>query len=142
VQGIILTQYTLQAVFGPNHTIRTQMPMDLGQSSDPEPDVVVVPGGPRAQPRHHPTTALLVVEVADTSLDYDTTTKAELYAAAGTADDWVLDLTGRRRLVFRDPAPIVAGGTAYHTHHTHGPADSVAPLAAPNSPVRVADLLP
>jgi Uma2 family endonuclease len=83
-----------------------------------------------------------VLEVSDTTLALDLTEKAELYATAGIADYWVLDLTGRRLLVFRDPAPVAAGGAAYRTHQTLAPSESVAPLAAPNSPVTVADLLP
>ena len=74
----------------------------------------------------------------------DTTTKAEVYAEAGIADYWVLDLNGRRLLVFRDPAPLPAGlgATAYRTHLTFGPTDRVSPLAAPASPVAVGELLP
>ena len=90
----------------------------------------------------HPTTAALVIEVADTSLNYDITAKAELYATAGIADYCVLDVDGRRLFVFRDPAPVPDGGSAYRTQLALGPADSVAPLAAPASPVRVTDLLP
>ena len=86
--------------------------------------------------------ARLVVEGADTSFDYDRTVKAELYAEAGVADYWILDLNGRSLLVLRDPAPVAAGGFAYHSHRTLGEAESVAPLAAPAAAVRVADLLP
>jgi hypothetical protein len=140
VSGVSLTTDALKVAFGPGHYVRVQALLNLG-TIDPEPDVAVVPGGPRdyAMP---PTTALLVVEVADTSLHYDTTTKAEEYATAGIADYWVLDLTGRRLLGFRDPAPIAAGGAAYRTHLTLGPADSVSPLAAPAATIAVADLLP
>ena len=86
----------------------------------------------------------LVIEVSDTTLDSDTTVKAELYATAGIADYWVLDLNNRRLLIFRDPAPLPAGlgGTAYRTHLTLGPADAISPLAAPTVSFRVAELLP
>ena len=90
----------------------------------------------------HPTTASLVVEIADTTLTLDMTEKAELYATAGIADYWIVDLNARRLLVLRDPAPIAAGGFAYRTQRVLGPADAVAPLAAPDATVRVADLLP
>jgi Uma2 family endonuclease len=85
-----------------------------------------------------------VIEVADTSLNHDITTKAEAYATGGIPDYWVLDVDGRRLLVFRDPSPLPTGlGSAtYRTQVTLGPADSATPLAAPSSPVRVADLLP
>jgi Uma2 family endonuclease len=130
----------LEAAFGPGFFVRQQGPLALG-GEQPEPDIAVVPGSPRDYTAH-PTTALLVVEVSDTTLTLDITRKAELYATANIADYWVLDVDGRRLLVFRDPAPVPEGGAAYRTQLTLGPADSVAPLAAPACPVRVADLLP
>ena len=121
-----------------------EVALDIGTRSDPGPDLAVVPGSIRDYATRTPTTAVLVVEVADSSLALDTTTKAELYATAGVPDYWVIDLENRRLLIFRDPAPLPAGlgATAYRTHHTYGPGDAVAPLAAPGAAVRVADLLP
>jgi Uma2 family endonuclease len=81
-------------------------------------------------------TADLVVEVTDSSLDFDTNQKRLLYARASIRDYWVVDINGRRLLVFRDPQ---AGD--YATQHALGPADAVSPLAAPAAAVRVADLL-
>jgi Uma2 family endonuclease len=81
--------------------------------------------------------------VADATLSYDLTTKAELYATAGVADYWVLDLNGRQLHVFRDPQHNAAlNVTAYQTHNILGPNDTVSPLAAPTGAIRVADLLP
>jgi Uma2 family endonuclease len=111
--------------------------------SDPEPDVSVMPGRFEDY-TDHPTTALLVVEVADTSLSAVITTMAEVYAESGIPEYWVVDLNGRRLLVFRDPQPLPAalGASAYRTHRTLGPGDSISPLAAPQAAVRVGDLLP
>ena len=85
-----------------------------------------------------------MVEVADSTLARDTSTKAALYAGAGVADYWVIDLDNRRLLVFRDPIALPAGlgATAYRTQLTLGPTDSVAPLAALAAACRVGDLLP
>lgn len=116
-------------------------PIDLTHS-DPQPDVAVFPGRFEDYTTH-PTTALLIVEVADTTLTNDTTTKAELYASAGIADYWVLDVENRQLHVFRDPQHNAAlGVTTYQTHLTLGPAERVAPLAAPAASVLVSDLLP
>jgi Uma2 family endonuclease len=111
--------------------------------SDPQPDVMVVPGHQRDY-TDHPTVALLVVEVSATTLDRDTTVKAEIYATAGVTDYWVLDLDARRLIVFRDPAPLPAdlGGFAYRTRMELLESDTVSPLAAPAAALRVADLLP
>ena len=80
--------------------------------------------------------AELVIEVADSSLDFDTNEKRLLYAKAGIREYWVVDINGRRLLVYRDPQ---AGD--YATQLALGPADAVSPLAAPAAVVRVADLL-
>lgn len=110
--------------------------------SDPQPDVAVFPGKFEDY-TDHPTTAILIVEVADTTLAYDTT-KAELYATAGVPEYWVLDVAGRQLHVFRSPAPLPAGlgATAYQTHLTLSPTDTVSPLAVPNAAILVGDLLP
>ena len=117
-------------------------PLNL-TDSDPEPDVAVIPGRFEDYATH-PTTALLIVEVADATIDYDTTTKAEVYAEAGIPDYWVLDLNARQLIVFRDPAPLPAGlgATAYRTRILLTLADIVSPLAAPNATITVGDLLP
>ena len=105
------------------------------------PDVVVVPGRFEDY-TDHPTVTHLIIEVAGTTLDRDTTIKAEIYATAGVADYWVLDLDARRLLVFRDPQPIPDGGLAYRSLTELGESDTVSPLAALAAQLRVADLLP
>src|SRR5207302_5274691 len=99
---------------------------------DPEPDLAVVPGRPRDY-SGHPTTADLVVEVADSSLDFDTNEKRLRYARAGIREYWVVDINGRRLLVYRDPR---AGD--YATQQALGPTDTVSPVAAPAAVVQVA----
>lgn len=132
----------LRKVFAGVGWVNEQSPFPTGDS-DPEPDIAVYPGRIEDY-TDHPTVTLLIVEVADSTLDHDTTPKAELYATAGVTDYWVLDLTGRRLLVFRDPAPLPSGlgAIAYQTQLTFGPTDAVIPLTAPNSLILVNDLLP
>jgi Putative restriction endonuclease len=132
----------LRVAFGTGWRVRVQKPLVLGQTTDPEPDIAVVRGTPGALV--HPTSAELVVEIADTTLASDVTEMAELYATAGIADYWVLDVDGRQLLVFRDPVPLPAGlgTTAYRTRQTVGETGAIAPLAVPSAAVRVADLLP
>ena len=138
-----LSTEAVRAAFGPGWRMCVQMPLILGQSTDPEPDIAVVAGSPRSAATH-PTTAALVVEIADSSLRYDTTVKLGVYAAGGIADYWVLDVNARQLLVFRDPRPdpAAAHGYTYLTQRALSPADAVAPLAAPGRSVSVADLLP
>jgi Putative restriction endonuclease len=138
-----LASEVLRAAFGAGWRVRVQMPLVLGQSTDPEPDLALVAGSARGTTAH-PTSAALVVEVSDASLRYDTTVKQSLYAAAGIADYWVLDVTGRRVLVFRDPRldPSQPHGHGYATQAVHAPGAAVHPLAVPTAAVPVADLLP
>lgn len=130
-----LVEEAVRTAFGPGWWLRNQSPLMLGLDTDPQPDLAVVPGRPRDY-TGHPKTAALVVEVADSSFDFDTNEKRLLYARAGIRDYWVVDINGRRLLVYRDPS-----GGDYATQQTFGPADSLMPLAVPTT-VRVADLVP
>jgi Uma2 family endonuclease len=130
-----LVAEALRMAFGSGWRFRSQSPLVLGQDLDPEPDFAVIPGTPRGT-SGHPTTADLVVEVADSSLDFDTNVKRLLYARAGIREYWVVDIHGRSLHVYRDPQ---AGD--YATRQALGVADAISPLAAPAATVRVADLL-
>ncbi|HEY1186645.1 MAG TPA: Uma2 family endonuclease [Gemmata sp.] len=132
----------LERIFAGAAWVGRADPINLAHS-DPQPDVAVFPGRFEDYVAH-PTTALLVVEVSDTTLAFDLTTKVELYATASIADYWVLDIPNRQLHVFRDPQPLPAGlgATAYQTHLALAPTDTVNPLAAPNASVCVSDLLP
>jgi Uma2 family endonuclease len=140
--AVDLANETIRAVFAAGWRVRVQSPLVFGLETDPLPDISVFAGGGRDFLASHPGTAVLVVEVADSSLFIDTTTKAELYATAGVRDYWVLDLQNRVLLVYRDAAPVPDGGMAYGTTLTLTPTDSVSPLAMPSASIRVADLLP
>jgi Uma2 family endonuclease len=130
-----LVEEAIRAAFGAGWWVRNQLPLVLGHDTDPEPDLAVVPGRPRDYAAH-PTTADLVIEVADSSLDFDTNEKRLLYARSAIRDYWVVDINGRRLLVYRDPR---AGD--YASQQVFSPADAVAPLAVPSAVVPVADLL-
>lgn len=134
-----------KAAFGSGFFVREEKPLDVGTATEPEPDVAVVPGSWQAY-RLSPvppaaSVALVVAEVADSTLFYDTTTKAELYATAGVADYWVLDVVNEVLHVFRDPQSL-AGVRAYRTRLTLVPGDSITLLAVPTSPIHVADFFP
>ena len=142
--GVTLVHQWLSQLALKGHYPRMQLPLDLGADIEPLPDLALVLGTARDYAVDHPTPAqtLLVVEVADSSLHFDLTTKAELYAEAGVAEYWVLDVLNGRLTVLRSPAPLPPGGHAYQSTTTYQPADSVATLAAPNAPVLVSELLP
>jgi Uma2 family endonuclease len=118
--------------------VRTQHPIRLALRLEPEPDLSVVQ--PRADfyRRSHPTPAdvLLIVEVADSTLTYDLETKGPRYAQAGIVEYWIVDLTGDRLLVHRDPRD-----GAYQSVQALTREDSVRPLAFPDLAIAVADIL-
>jgi Uma2 family endonuclease len=101
--GVQFAMEALQAAVGRRAVVRAQMPLMLGRYSCPEPDVAVVPGQREDYLVHHPTTAYLVVEVADSSLLQDRLTKSRIYAAAGIPDYWLVNLPAGRVEVFRQP---------------------------------------
>ena len=144
--GIELTADALRAAFGTGFWVRVQMSLDLSPSSVPDPDLAVVPGSPRSHKgdKDNPTTALLIVEVSETTLRLDRRRKASLYARAGITDYWILNLIDRQLEVYRDPIADSSQlfGWHYGSRTDLAPTDTVSPLAAPQASIRVADLLP
>ena len=141
--GIVLAQYALQQAFGPGFVVRVQLPLAPDDFSEPEPDLAVLRGSPRDYDGIHPPAALLVVEVADTSLGFDRRRKAGLYARAGIPEYWVVNLVEGRLEVHRDPeaksdAPL---GWRYASLRSLAPDERVLPLGA-REEIAVADLLP
>lgn len=142
--GIRLVARALRAVFGPDWNIEAHLPVALDEESEPEPDLAVVTGGPRDYIASHPTHPELVVEVALASLALDRGEKASLYARAGVADYWILNLVDNVLEVYREPVadPHRPHGWRYASTATLRRGDSVTPLARPDSAIPIADLLP
>ena len=133
----------LEAAFGAGWEVRTQGPIGLDDESEPEPDVAVVPGSPDDYRRVHPSHPVLTLEVAESSLAIDRERKGSLYARAGLADYWVLNLIDRTLEVYREPVADADTpfGWRYSRRETVGSSGRVAPLAAPGVLVAVVDLL-
>jgi Uma2 family endonuclease len=139
-----LVDDALRVCFGPGWLVRGQMPVALDEESEPEPDVAVVPGTRRDYETAHPVRPVLVVEVAESFLATDRSTKAALYARAGITDYWILNLVDRVLEVCRDPVTAAAqlSDWRYRQITVLGPGASVTPLARPGTPIEVAALLP
>jgi len=93
----------------------------------------------------HPTTAALVVEISEATLRKDRTLKApHLRNRPGIADYWIVNLVDRQLEVHRNPGadPARRGRFRYADVTTVAESGRIAPLAAPESPIAVADLLP
>lgn len=89
--------------WGPDVVVRAQLPLTLGPGSEPEPDVAVVPRRPEGYGQAHPTTALLVFEVAGESLRKDRLVKSAVYARAGIPEYVIANLDEACLEVLRDP---------------------------------------
>jgi Uma2 family endonuclease len=124
--------------------VRMQAPLALDEESAPEPDLAVVPGTWADYHEAHPTSAALIVEVADSSLTFDRDQKGSLYARARVADYWIVNLVDRVLEIYRDPGldPTAAYGWRYRSRLTRSPAEAVAPMALPAVRLSVGELLP
>jgi Uma2 family endonuclease len=98
-----LVSHALFRAVADRATVRVQLSFVAGPHSLPEPDVTVVPGSARDYARTRPTSALLVVEVSDTSLKQDRLTKAAIYAAAHVPEYWIVNLRDDRVEIRREP---------------------------------------
>ncbi|MBI3725898.1 Uma2 family endonuclease [bacterium] len=133
----------LRRVVGPDVHVREQAPLRLAFDAEPEPDVALVAGVRDDYRDAHPTTALLVVEVADSTLRFDRDEKASLYAKAGIADYWIANLVDDVLEVRRDPrpSPRAKHGWAHRSTKTIKLSGAVSPLAVPAARIKVADFL-
>ncbi len=129
--------------FGAGYRYRVQQPIDIGRRTQPEPDFLVLAGDPR-DATEHPSNALLLVEVSDSSLRYDRGFKAHLYAQAGILDNWIVNLVDRQVEIYRNPVPDPDRKLRFkYADVTIIKADGHAsPLAMPTARIAVADLLP
>jgi len=136
--GVRLVEEALRRTFGTGFDVRTQLPLALTDDSEPEPDVAVVRGSIRDYVAGHPTTAVLVVEIADASLLFDRRRKGRLYARAGIQEYWIVNLIDRVLEVYRNPLPQGRYGIVQR----HGENDTISPLANPAAQINVGALLP
>ncbi len=127
---------TVAEVFGdrlrPRVRIRVQSPIGLAGLSQPEPDVALLrtPAERGSSYRSgHPgrDDVLLVVEIADSSLNYDLGEKASMYARRGIVELWIVDVPHDRLVVHREPT-----ADGYASVETVNRGETVRPLAFPD----------
>lgn len=142
--GLTLTDNVLRTVFSSGFVIRNQMPLNFGDDFEAVPDIVVVKGNARDYLENHPAAADLVVEISDTTLNYDRSRKASLYAKFGIQDYWILNLKNQTLEVYRHPSKDENSfyGFSFEDKMTFGADEEVSPLAAPDAKIRIAELLP
>jgi Uma2 family endonuclease len=133
-----LTEWSFEVL--PPKTVRGRVQGAVGiplLESAPEPDLAWLRRKRYRRQRPTPADVLLVIEVADTSLARDRGLKARLYAEAGIADYWIVNLPEQCIEVRRDPQ-----GSSYRTLVVLRPGDEARPLAFPQIALAVSRLFP
>ena len=145
-RGIVtLASAVLRDVFGPSVFVSEEKPFGIGNATDPLPDIAVVAGSMRNFIYQSITEAALIVEVSDSTLAYDRSRKAGLYAKAGVQDYWIINLAQAppQIEIYRRPQPDESQhyGFGYGESTIHQSGEIVQPLSGPG-PVAVSALLP
>ncbi len=126
------------AAVGADAIVSVQNPVQLDRYSQPQPDLALL--RPRADFYAHahpqPADVMLIVEVAEASLDYDRDMKVPLYARHGIPEVWLLDVAGRCMTVFRAP-----GSDGYGEQRRIVSAESIAPVLLPAAVIDLTGLL-
>jgi len=141
--AISAADYAVRAALPAGWLVRIQLPVSLDDESEPEPDLVVVPGSPGDYYAAHPDRPALAIEVAESSLSFDRERKGSLYARAGIRDYWIVNLVDSVLEVYRDPEPDPSAtyGWRYRSVTVLARSAVIAPLAFPSSRIAVALLL-
>jgi hypothetical protein len=134
----------LMAVIKSGYFVKSQQPITT-DDSEPEPDVIVVQGNKRDFVKRHPEPqdVPLVVEVSDSTLHQDQTWKKRIYAQAGIAIYWIVNLSERHIEVYSRPSGPSDNPT-YHQLKTYRETDEI-PIILNNQEtahLKVRDLLP
>jgi Uma2 family endonuclease len=118
--------------------VRVQNPLHLSEYSEPQPDLMLL--RPRRdyyrQAHPGPEDVLLLIEVADTTVEYDRDVKIPLYARAGIPEVWLTDLTQEVIDVYRSPTP-----TGYQQVQRFRRGQRLAPQALPDLEINAQDIL-
>lgn len=124
--------------YGHGSEVDAQNPAIIDRKSEPQPDILLLrPGISDELVKPHPKDILLLLEVADSSFFFDRSDKLDAYARNGICEYWLLDLNENRLHVFRQPA-----GGKYEVEMVLERSGSIAPLAFPDLPVKISQMLP
>jgi Uma2 family endonuclease len=137
--GVMRASHALWLAVAGRAVVRVQLSLVVGRRSVPEPDVAVVPGLVSDYDRRRPTSALLAVEVADSSIKQDRLTKGPIYAAADVPEYWIVNIRDQQVEVHRSPDPE---SRRYRVVVIARRGERLELAALPGATVAVDDLLP
>ncbi|MBR8834618.1 MAG: Uma2 family endonuclease [Stigonema ocellatum SAG 48.90 = DSM 106950] len=126
--------HELDRLVGDKAVVRGQEPIILPTDSEPEPDVAIARGQADDYLLSHPQpeNILLVIEVSDSTLDYDQNTKLALYAEDGISDYWIINLVANQLERYCQPYQDAQGKFGYRTKQIALRHDSVTLPGFPN----------
>lgn len=138
--GIVnLLNMLLGPVVSRNWLVCVQNPVDLGSFDMPQPDICLARWRKDAYRNRHPgpRDIGLIIEVAETSLEFDTGAKRALYASSGIVEYWVVDIPNQRIEVSTGPGP-----EGYASTVVLAPGQSACSTVVEGLALQVADLFP
>ena len=123
--------------------LRTQLPVTIPEYDEPEPDGAVVRGDRQRYARSHPSPGdvLALMEISESSLNFDRTTKQRVYATANMPIYWIVNLVNRQVEVYESPRPA-EGRYEKRTDYKPGQTLILALEAVKSVEFAVSDLLP
>ncbi len=138
VQAVTMANNLLTPMLKGRAIVQIQDPVALRHmTSEPEPDVCVLSSANARDAGSEDVNALLVIEVSDSSLRFDREVKSRIYAEAGIAEYWIVNLVDDVLELYRDPKD-----RTYHDRLVLKRSDTVSPLAFSDLEIAVSDLLP
>lgn len=128
---------------GERATLQCQSPITIASDGEPEPDFAIVQNREDDYASAHPTAkeTLLVIEVADSSLEYDRTVKLALYAEAAIPHYWLFNVIDRTLEAYSEPAQITPGQFDYLNRRMVTPSGAIA-LPMGEQPLALAHIFP
>jgi Uma2 family endonuclease len=131
-------------LIGDRATARTQEPLPLPPNSAPEPDYAIVRNRDDDYLSAHPEAedVLLVIEISDSSLDYDRDVKLKLYAESGIENYWIFNLQESILEVYGEPYQTTQGGFGYRVKRILLPNDAIALPGFPDSALELNKVFP
>ncbi len=135
VVSIMRLNRILAGQLGKGYGLSPQGGLNIGKHSQLVPDIVVVPSEDQWDTGLRGPDCLLVIEVAQTSLATDRTTKKAIYASEGVPEYWIVDLSARAVEVYRDPQDGDYRSRTRYTREMVVPCDSVPGVSVPVSDI-------
>lgn len=136
--GLVFLSNELPLIANGFYTVLVQASLALNERSEPQPDCAIFRGSPSEYRKSLSKDALLVIELSDSTLKFDRTVKARLYASAQIPEYWIVNLAEHQIEVFRDPHEE----TGYATKTIVKKGEVLRPIAAPELVIEVDKFFP